>query len=65
MMFYITAINGVFAFLIAGGVLATRNGVTNEFLLNLILYRCYSGNRHDADKDHVYERGLYDRGGCH
>ena len=38
MMFYITAINGVFAFLIAGGVLATRNGVTNEFLLNLIFY---------------------------
>lgn len=38
MMFYTTAINGVFAFLIAGGILFTRNGVTNEFLLNLIFY---------------------------
>ncbi len=38
MMFYTTAINGVFAFLIAGGILFTRNGVTNELLLNLIFY---------------------------
>lgn len=38
MMFYTTAINGVFAFLIAAGLLFTRNGVTNEFLLNLIFY---------------------------
>lgn len=38
MMFYTTAINGVFAFLIAGGVLFTRGGVTNELLLNLIFY---------------------------
>ncbi|MDE5932168.1 MAG: ABC transporter ATP-binding protein/permease, partial [Lachnospiraceae bacterium] len=38
MMFYTTAINGVFAFLIAGGLLFTRNGVTKEFLLNLIFY---------------------------
>ncbi|MCM1144744.1 MAG: ABC transporter ATP-binding protein/permease, partial [Lachnoclostridium sp.] len=38
MMFYTTAINGVFAFLIAGGVLFTRGGVTNEILLNIIFY---------------------------
>ncbi len=38
MMFYTTAINGVFAFLIAAGLLFTENGVTNEFLLNLIFY---------------------------
>ncbi|MCD2492660.1 ABC transporter ATP-binding protein/permease [Lacrimispora sp. NSJ-141] len=38
MMFYTTAINGVFAFLIAGGILFTRGGVTKELLLNLIFY---------------------------
>lgn len=38
MMFYTTAINGVFAFLIAGGILLTRGSVTNELLLNLIFY---------------------------
>lgn len=38
MMLYTTAINGVFVFLIAGGLLFTRNGVTNEFLLNLLFY---------------------------
>lgn len=38
MMFYTTAINGVFAFLIAGGIAFTRGGVTNELLLNLIFY---------------------------
>ncbi|MCM1254451.1 MAG: ABC transporter ATP-binding protein/permease [Clostridium sp.] len=38
MMFYTTAINGVFAFLIAGGVILSRGGVTNELLLNLIFY---------------------------
>ena len=38
MMFYTTAINGVFAFLIAGGIIFTRDGVTNELLLNLIFY---------------------------
>lgn len=38
MMFYTTAINGVFSFLIAGGILLTRGGVTNELLLNLIFY---------------------------
>lgn len=38
MMFYTTAINGVFAFLIAGGILLTRGDVTNELLLNLIFY---------------------------
>ncbi len=38
MMFYTTAINGVFAFLIAGGIIFTRGGITNELLLNLIFY---------------------------
>ena len=38
MLFYTAAINGVFAFLIAGGLLATRQGVTLEFLLNLLFY---------------------------
>ena len=38
MMFYTAAVNGVFAFLIAGGLLFTRNGVTPEFLLNLLFY---------------------------
>lgn len=38
MMFYTTAINGVFAFLIAGGIIFSRGGVTNELLLNLIFY---------------------------
>ena len=38
MMFYTTAINGVFAFLIAGGILLSRGGVSNELLLNLIFY---------------------------
>ncbi len=38
MMFYTAAINGVFAFLIAGALIFTRDGVTNEFLLNLLFY---------------------------
>ena len=38
MMFYTAAINGVFAFLIAGGLLFTRKGITPEFLLNLLFY---------------------------
>lgn len=38
MLFYTAAINGVFAFLIAGGLLLTRNGVSPEFLLNLLFY---------------------------
>ena len=38
MMFYTTAINGVFAFLIAGGILLSRGGATTELLLNLIFY---------------------------
>ena len=35
---YTAAINGVFAFLIVGGLLFTRNGVPSEFLLNLLFY---------------------------
>lgn len=38
MMFYTAAINGVFTTLIAGGLLFTKNGVTEEFLLDLIFY---------------------------
>ena len=38
MMFYTAAVNGVFATLIAGGLAFTRNGVTTEFLLDLIFY---------------------------
>ena len=38
MLLYTAAVNGVFAFLIAGGLLFTRNGVTPEFLLNLLFY---------------------------
>ena len=37
-MFYTAAVNGVFAFLIAGGLLFTTHGVTTEFLLNLLFY---------------------------
>ena len=40
MMFYTAAVNGVFAFLIAGGLLFTAHGVTPEFLLNLLFYIC-------------------------
>ncbi len=38
MMWYTTAINGVFAFLIAGALLFTRNGIEDGFLLNLLFY---------------------------
>ena len=38
MMLYTAAVNGVFAFLIAGGLLLAGNGVTPEFLLNLLFY---------------------------
>lgn len=38
MMFYTAAINGVFAFLFAGALWFTADGVTNGFLLNLIFY---------------------------
>lgn len=38
MTLYTTAINGVFAFLIAAGLAFTSSGVTNGFLLNLIFY---------------------------
>lgn len=38
MLFYTAAVNSVFAFLIAGALLFTQNGVTNLFLLNLLFY---------------------------
>ncbi len=38
MMFYTAAVNGVFAFLIAGAFWFTAGGVTSEFLINLLFY---------------------------
>lgn len=38
MMLYTAAINSVFVFLITAALIFTKNGVTNEFLLNLIFY---------------------------
>lgn len=38
MMGFTTAINSVFAFLIAGAIVFSRYGMTNELLLNLIFY---------------------------
>lgn len=38
MMFYTAAINGVFAALIAGGLLFAQNGANQEFLLDLMFY---------------------------
>lgn len=38
MMLYTAAINSVFVFLIVAALIFTKNGVTNEFLLNLIFY---------------------------
>lgn len=37
-MLYTAAINSVFVFLIVAALIFTKNGVTNEFLLNLIFY---------------------------
>lgn len=38
MVLYTAAINSVFAFLIAGGLLLTQHGITTEFLLDLMFY---------------------------
>lgn len=38
MMFYTTAINAVFALLIAAALVMTKDGVTNDFLLNILFY---------------------------
>lgn len=38
MMLYTAAINSVFVFLIVAALIFTKNGVTNEFLLNFIFY---------------------------
>lgn len=38
MMFYTTLVNGIFAVLIAAALVMTSDGVTNEFLLNLLYY---------------------------
>lgn len=38
MMLYTAAINSAFVFLIVAALIFTKNGVTNEFLLNLIFY---------------------------
>ena len=65
MMFYTTAINGVFAFLIAGGILFARGGVTNALMLNLIFYIIITpviGN--NAYQNHVHERRRHDCRRC-
>lgn len=38
MMFYTTAVNGVFSFLIAGALLLTHGGYDAEFLLDMLFY---------------------------
>lgn len=38
MMFYTTLVNGIFAVLIAAAMVMASDGVTNEFLLNLMYY---------------------------
>lgn len=38
MVFYTAIINGVFVFLIVGGLVLTKGGVTDEFMLDLIFY---------------------------
>lgn len=38
MMCYTTLVNGIFAVLIAAALVITKDGVTNEFLLNLMYY---------------------------
>ena len=38
MLFYTTLVNAIFAILIAAALFMTSNGVTNEFLLNLMYY---------------------------
>lgn len=38
MVFYTTLVNAIFAVLIAASMVITSNGVTNEFLLNLLYY---------------------------
>lgn len=38
MLFYTTLVNGIFAVLIAAALVMTSDGVTNEFLLNLMYY---------------------------
>lgn len=38
MMCYTTLVNGIFAVLIAAALIITSDGVTNEFLLNLMYY---------------------------
>ena len=38
MLFYTAAINSVFVFLIAGGLLLSQNGISANFLLNILFY---------------------------
>ena len=64
MMFYTAAVNGVFAFLIAGGLLFTAHGVTPEFLLNLLFYIIIAGDLPDFDPHNVHEREQDGGSGC-
>ena len=64
MMFYTAAINGVFAFLIAGGCCFTRRR-HERFLLNLIFYIVITPVISVyADEDHVHERECNDSKRC-
>lgn len=61
MMFYTTAINGVFAFLIAGELFLQEGSNGYTAFKPYFLYHYYSGNWNDIDKNYVYERGCDDR----
>lgn len=65
MLFYTAAINGVFAFLIAGRPAADEKrrypGIPAE---SAVLHHHHAGHLADADEDHVYEREQDDRGRC-
>ena len=56
MMFYTAAVNGVFAFLIAGGLLFTTHGVTPDVSAEpAVLYHHHAGDLPDFDPYNVHE----------
>ena len=65
MMFYTAAVNGVFAFLIAGGLLFTDprrdHGISAE---SAVLYHHHPGDLPDLDPHDVHERKQDGGGGC-
>ena len=65
MMFYTAAVNGVFAFLIAGGLLFTTHGVTPGISAEpAVLYHHHPGDLPDFDPHDVHEREQDGGGGC-